>query len=89
MKSILKALYRGQLCPHEAIVPSHPEHQMLVQQIVNETEQWKSKLSEEKFHELEELLDLCDRSAGMYIEEAFLHGFKLGANMLVEIMGEC
>lgn len=88
MKSTLETLYRGQMCPHENIVPSHSEHQMLVQQIVATTEQWKNRLSEEEFRELEELLDLCDSSAGMYIEAAFLYGFKLGANMLIEIMDE-
>ncbi|WP_019909538.1 DUF6809 family protein [Paenibacillus sp. HW567] len=86
MNSILEALYRGQFHPEEAIVPSHPEYRPLRRQIAAMTEQWKKRLSEEEFCELEELFDLCDRSDGMHIEAAFLHGLKLGSSIMIEVM---
>lgn len=88
MKSILEALYRGQIHPDETIVPSHPEYRPLGRQISAMTERWKNRLSEEEFRELEEFFELCDRSDGMHIEAAFLYGFRLGANIMIEIMSK-
>ncbi|PNQ84114.1 DUF6809 family protein [Paenibacillus polymyxa] len=88
MKSILEALYHGQLHPDETIVPSHPEYRQLGRQIVAMTEQWRNRLGEEEFRELEEFFDLCDMSGGMHVEAAFIHGFRLGANMMIEVMSK-
>lgn len=86
MKSILEALYRGHLHPDETIVPSHPEYRTLGRKIAAITEQLRNRLGEEEFRELEEFFDLCDRSDGMHVEAAFVHGFKLGANIMIEVM---
>ena len=86
MESILAALYHGQLQPDENIVPSHPEYRPLGRQIGVLTEKWRTRLGEETFRELEEYFDLCDRVDGMHIEAAFIHGFKLGANTIIEVM---
>ncbi|WP_420805388.1 DUF6809 family protein [Paenibacillus sanguinis] len=29
---------------------------------------------------------MCDSANSMHVEAAFLHGFKLGANLLIEVM---
>lgn len=86
MESILTALYRGQLQPDETIVPSHPEYRPLSRQIGALTEKWKNRLGEETFRELEEYFDLCDSVDSMHVEAAFIHGFRLGANMIIEVM---
>ncbi|MEC0333155.1 hypothetical protein P4H42_26650 [Paenibacillus macerans] len=88
MKMILEALYRGQLYPDEAIVPSHPEYRSLSRQVGEQTEQWRERLGEEAFHELEEYFDLCDSVDSMHIEAAFLYGFRLGANLMIEVMSK-
>ncbi|MFB5763978.1 DUF6809 family protein [Paenibacillus medicaginis] len=85
MKTILEALYRGQLHPDEAIVPSHPEYRRLSRQMVVQMEQWRERLGEEAFRELEEYFDLCDSVNSMHVEAAFLHGFRLGANLMIEV----
>ncbi|MDP4099116.1 hypothetical protein OIN60_20555 [Paenibacillus sp. P96] len=87
MKTILEALYRGQLHPHETIVPSHPEYQHLSQQVVAQTEQWRNRLGEEAFRKLEEYFDLCDSVNSMQVEAAFQHGFRLGVNLMIEVSG--
>lgn len=86
MESILTALYRGQLQPDETIVPSHPEYRPLGRQIGALTEKWRNRLGEETFRELEEYFDLCESADSMHVEAAFIHGFKLGANMIIEVM---
>lgn len=88
MKSILEALYRGQLHPDEAIVPTHPQYRLLSRQVAEQTEQWRTRLGEEAFRELEKYLDLCDSVDSMQAEAAFLHGFKLGANLMIEVMSK-
>ncbi|PWW42998.1 MULTISPECIES: DUF6809 family protein [Paenibacillus] len=88
MNSILEALYNGRLRPDETMMPTHPEYQMLGQQISAKTEQWKNRLSEEEFGELEQLFDLCGQCDGMHSEAAFVQGFRIGANMLIEVMSQ-
>ncbi|MCM3698609.1 DUF6809 family protein [Paenibacillus macerans] len=88
MKTILEALYRGQLHPDEAIVPSHPEYRPLSRQVEAQTEKWRERLGEDAFRELEEYFDLCDSVDSMHIEAAFLQGFRLGANLIIEVMSK-
>ncbi|MBP2115929.1 DUF6809 family protein [Paenibacillus silagei] len=86
MRTILEALYHGQLQPNMTIVPSHPEYLSACKQVTAETQQWRERLGEEVFRALEEYLDLYDSVNSMYVEAAFHHGFKLGANLLIETM---
>lgn len=86
MKNILEALYRGQINPDEIIVPSHPEYRSVSWQVSAQTVQWRERLGEEVFRELEKYFDLCNRVSSMHVEAAFLHGFRLGANLLIEVM---
>ena len=88
MESILEALYRGQLHPEEIIVPSHPEYRPLSRQIGAMTEKWRKELSDEMFRELEEYSDLCVSVNSLHVEAAFIHGFRLGANMMIEVMSK-
>ncbi|MEK5030157.1 DUF6809 family protein [Paenibacillus sp. FSL R7-0302] len=86
MKTILEALYHGKLQPNMTIVPSHPEYRSACRQVTAETQQWRERLGEEVFRGLEEYLDLCDSVNSMHVEAAFIEGFKLGANLLIETM---
>ncbi|MBT2289161.1 hypothetical protein J7E73_08445 [Paenibacillus albidus] len=86
MKTILEALYRGQINPDEVIVPSQPEYRSVSRQVAEKTEEWRERLGEEAFRELEEYFDLCDSADSMHVEAAFIHGFRLGANLLIEVM---
>lgn len=86
MKTILEALYRGQINPDEMIVPSQPEYRSVSRQVAAQTEQWRERLGEEVFRELEHYFDMCDMADSMHVEAAFQHGFRLGANLLIEVM---
>ncbi|MCU6713175.1 hypothetical protein M6D81_31205 [Paenibacillus sp. J5C_2022] len=88
MKSILEALYRGQLHPEEIIVPIHPEYRLLSRQLGAMTEKWRKELSAEMFRELEKYSDLCVSVNSLHVEAAFVHGFRLGANMIIEVMSK-
>lgn len=88
MNTILEALYRGHIRPDEEIVPSHPDYRAVSRQVAAQTEQWRERLGEEVFREFEEYIDLYDRVYSMHVEAAFLHGFRLGANLLIEVMSD-
>jgi hypothetical protein len=88
MKSILEALYRGQIHPEEVIVPTHPEYRSLSRQLGAMTEKWRKELPDEMFREFENYSDLCVSVNSLHIEAAFIHGFKLGANMIIEVMNK-
>lgn len=46
----------------------------------------RNRLSEGELRELEQLFDLCGQCDGMHSEASFVQGFRLGANMLIEVM---
>lgn len=87
MTTIMEAFYRGQIVPDESIVPSQPEYRAINRQVSTQAQQWRERLGEDTFLELEEFLYLRDRADRMHVEAAFHHGFKLGANLLIEVMG--
>lgn len=40
------------------------------------------------FLELEKYSDLCVSVNNLHVEAAFVHGFKLGANIIIEVMSK-
>ncbi|WHX50183.1 hypothetical protein QNH46_05830 [Paenibacillus woosongensis] len=85
MKSVLEALYCGDIRPVETIVPTDPEYRALNRKISEAIKTWEKKLSATEYSQLEELLDLRSRSSSMYAEASFNHGFQLGALLIIEI----
>lgn len=85
MRSILEALYRGDIRPEETIVPINPEYLALNRKISESIKTWEKKLSATEFSQFEELLDLRSKSGSMHAEISFIHGFQLGALMMTEV----
>lgn len=85
MRSILEALYYGDIHPEEKIVPRDPEYRRINRRVSEGMGLWKEKLSSEDFNQLEALLDLRSQSESIYATTTFINGFKLGALMMVEI----
>lgn len=86
MESILEELYNGNIRPFEVILSRNPEYRPLNQKISEMTENWRKRLNKEEFKELEELMDMRSEVNDMHTTAAFIHGFKLGAAVLVEVM---
>lgn len=86
MKSILEELYYGNISPDETVISTDPEYRPLNRKISEAVENWKNRLSEQDFEDLEELLYLCTQADSMQTRAAFLHGFKLGSAILIEVM---
>jgi len=88
MKTILEALYNGCIYPAEQIVPTSQEYRWVNRKISGAMELWKNRLSVDNYEELEALVEWCRRAGGMEAETAFVHGFKLGAMIMTEVLGE-
>ena len=87
MKSILEELFYGHLYPFERIVPQDPGYHPLNQKISDIKETLEEKLPAEDYQTLEDLFDLdCDSSV-MEAYASFEYGFKLGALMMMEVLG--
>jgi len=87
MKTILEELYDGRILPLERIVPQSPEYRQLDQKISDLSERWREKLSTEDYQSLEALLELHCASGLLEASAAFGYGFKLGALIMLEVLG--
>jgi hypothetical protein len=88
MKSILEALFEGELSPAGMIIPDTPEYHQVNNEIINLTETWKQKLSEADYQLLDELLELINKSNMMEAAASFSYGFRLCAALLLEVVAD-
>ena len=87
MKTILEELYDGNVYPDELIVPKDPGYPPLREKMSTALEMWKQKLSEEDYGQFESLLDLRSEMSSMEASATFVYGFKLGALIMLEVLG--
>jgi ATP-dependent protease ClpP protease subunit len=88
MKSILEAMFEGELSPAGMIIPETTEYHQVNSEIVNLTETWKQKLSEADYQSLEELLELINKSNMMEAAASFSYGFRLCVTLLLEAVAD-
>ncbi|AZK48586.1 DUF6809 family protein [Paenibacillus lentus] len=85
MKSMLEALFYGDIRPEEQVVPKNPEYRSISRRLSEAMELWKEKLSSEDFNQLEAMLDLRNQSESIYATNTFINGFQLGALIMMEV----
>ncbi len=87
MKSILEELFYGQFFPFERIVPQDPGYRPLNRKESDIKQKLQAKLPAEDYQTLEELLNLSCDSSVMEAYASFEYGFKLGALLMLEMLG--
>ncbi|MDO3411862.1 hypothetical protein QWJ34_19020 [Saccharibacillus sp. CPCC 101409] len=85
METFLEQLYYGKINPSERPVPDSPDYFSLNREIALETEQWRKRLPETEFKQLERLLDLFDQMISVQAASSYMHGFRDGAKLIVEV----
>lgn len=85
MKSILEMIYSGSLHPDEWTVPKTPEYRQVNHQISGAIEACRRKFSEADFRQMEEVLDHLGDSHSIQSMASFVHGFHMGAGIMMEI----
>jgi hypothetical protein len=88
MKPILEQLYLGHLYPLEQIIPQDPEFHSVNEKKSGLMEILETKLPAEDYQTVEELLDLDCNISVMEAYASFEYGFKLGALLMMEVLGE-
>ncbi|MBE6949008.1 MAG: hypothetical protein E7456_04100 [Ruminococcaceae bacterium] len=85
---ILNDIWYGNIIPCERLICSDSEYKKLFHQLCQETEAFLSDLSPEKKKHHEELEDLQLRVMKISEEDTFIEGFRLGARMILDVVGE-
>lgn len=88
MNSIIKKLYYGTLNPDNNVLKEGNEYEKINEQIVKLLEEIKNETDEKIFKKITEVMELYMDSNNLENENAFLHGFKCGANLLLEILAD-
>ncbi|GIP10219.1 MAG: hypothetical protein E7L01_10030 [Paenibacillus macerans] len=85
MKSMLEALYCGEIHPEATIVPANPEYRAVNRKLSEAIQMWKEKLSPNEFKQLEVMLDLRLESESLLAAASFVNGFQLGTLMMIDV----
>ena len=84
MKTMIDELWYGNIQPAEETTPT-AEMRDVSRYISQQTEKLREMLSDDGKALLEKLADNFCESSSLLAREAFRHGFKLGANLMIEI----
>lgn len=80
-------MFYGNIRPDEGIHPKNSEYYVLNGKISSLIDVYHKKFSSEEYDELEKLIDLLGQSTSMYSAAAYTEGFRLGALIMMEILG--
>ncbi|OUS68562.1 hypothetical protein B1748_33590 [Paenibacillus sp. MY03] len=86
MKTLLRKLYNGELCPIEQIVSKETAYRPVNRQITEAMGVWRKRLDESEYKELENLLNLRAQAGEMDLAASFEYGFQLGVSLMVEAL---
>ncbi len=85
MKSIIRQLYYGNLCPADRIYPADPDYKRVWDQIIEKTQHLTEKLPAENAGSVEELEELYCAMAAMDTYAGFAYGLRLGFGLAGEV----
>ena len=85
---ILNDLWYGNITPNERYIRSHSEYQQISHQFTEELDLFIKDLSPEKRKQCDELERLQLKLISISEEDTFIVGFRLGARMILDIIGD-
>lgn len=88
MCKILKDLYGGRIVPHEKSMASSPEYAKAVKELDKCETRLKENLDEQAVSMLDSYEKAYDAVNEACCTEAFIEGFRLGARLMLEVLGE-
>lgn len=88
MESMIEKIYNGSLQPDAYINPQDPEYRKLTKETSDLMEECQKRFSENDFRFIEGTIDLYGKSYSVHSTASFVHGFKNGALMMIEVLNE-
>lgn len=85
---ILKELWRGNIAPVERYVRPESDYKKASVEICKQIDCFLETLTPEGKKQWEEICDLRNDMTIMAEEDAFVSGFRLGARIIMEVVGE-
>ena len=85
---VLKELWRGEISPTDRRVRQGSEYQQTAKEVREKMGEFLEMLSPEARERLEAINDLKSDLSVMANEDYFLYGFRLGARMILDIIGD-
>jgi len=86
--NVLKGLWRGEIAPIERSVRPGSDYQKASLEICKQIDCFLEKLSPEEKKRLEAINDLQNDMTMLEAEDAFIRGFRLGAKMMMDVVGD-
>ena len=85
---VLRKLWRGEISPTDRRVRQGSEYQQTAKEVREKMGEFLEMLSPEARERLEAINDLKSDLSVMANEDYFLYGFRLGARMILDIIGD-
>ena len=85
---VLRELWRGEISPTDRRVRQGSEYQQTAKEVREKMGEFLEMLSPEARERLEAINDLKSDLSVMANEDYFFYGFRLGARMILDIIGD-
>lgn len=85
MKSIVEALFNGELAPLDTLYPALENYRQMQEKSVTDDNGFLKKLPPELQEEFERLMDEHFSLIPLEMSEIYTRGFKLGARLMCEV----
>lgn len=85
---VLKELWRGEISPTDRRVRQGSEYHQTAKEVRERMGEFLGTLSPEAREQLETINDIKSDLSVMANEDFFLYGFRLGARMILDIIGD-
>ena len=84
---VLRELWRGEISPTDRRVRQGSEYQQRAAEVRKQIVEFAATLSPEAKEQMETINDLNHDLSMMAEEDVFIYGFRLGARMMLDVMG--
>ena len=85
---VLKELWRGNISPTERSVRPGSDYKRVSLEICEQLDRFLETLSPEEKKRWEAISDLKNDMTLMGEEDAFIYGFRMGARMIMDVVGD-
>ncbi len=86
--NVLKELWRGNITPIKRFVRPGSDYKKVSLEACKQMDRLLEKMTPEEKKRLEDISDLRSDMSLLAEEDAFISGFRLGARMIMEVVGE-